>query len=202
MLGLVVNASAIAQQTEKQEEPAGNESPKVVFGRPDKLSIYGTTNILSLGGYFENSFTLGLGVEMVAGHRWNRLLHTGIGLGLNNYDLYDKLVVVPVFAEAHGYLLDYKTSPYYSLSFGYGFVNTAEELGIMNSKGGFMLHPALGVTLGQGRRAQYQLEMGYRFQRVRYTKEYTWSTDLDEIDIHYRRFIVRLGIQFNFYLKD
>lgn len=201
LLGFIVNASAMAQQTGKDENPNGNEASKVVFGKADKLSLYGTTNILSLGGYFENNFTLGLGLELVVGHRWNRFLHTGLGLGLNNYDLYDNLVVVPVFVEAHGYLLDYKTSPHYSLSFGYGFVNTAEELGISNGKGGFMLHPALGVTLGQGRRAQYQLEMGYRFQRVRYTKEYIWSTDLDEIDIYYRRFMVRLGVQFNFYLK-
>lgn len=204
LLALTVGSYwGLYSQTDPPEPTNSPEkTTRLFFGRPDKLSLYMNTQILSLGGFFENDFRLGLGVEQVVGHHWNQFLNTGIGIGANNYDLQDRLLVIPLFIEARGALLDYKVTPHYALGVGYGFANADSDNGITEAKGGYMLHPALGITLGSGKRAQFHLEAGYRFQRVRYTKEYIWSNSIDKIDILYRRFLVRLGVQFNFYVKD
>lgn len=185
-----------------QAQTASEKPQRLFFGQKSKINGYAITQVASLGGYFEQNFTVGLGVEQVLGHRWNRWVHTGIGFGVNNYELADQLLVIPVYAELRGYVMDYVVSPHYALGLGYGFATADPPSGITKAYGGVMLHPLLGITLGQGKKAQFHVEAGYRFQDIRYVKEYTWSPDVDEIKIQYRRLLIRLGVQFNFFSPD
>jgi len=198
VLALLLGSISLALSAQTEAE----KPQRLFFGRKPAMNWYTSTQVLSLGGYFEQNFALGLGVEQVVGHRWSRWLHTGIGFGVNNYDLNDRLIVIPVFVEVRGYLMDHSVSPHYALGVGYGFANADPGLGITAARGGLALHTLLGITLGQGKKVQYHIETGYRFQDVQYTKEYTWWPDVDEIKIRYQRLLVRVGVQFNFFTPE
>ena len=132
-----------------QAQIASEKPQRLFFGQKSKINGYAITQVASLGGYFEQNFTVGLGLEQVLGHRWNRWVHTGIGFGVNNYELADQLLVIPVYAELRGYVMDYVVSPHYALGLGYGFATADPPSGITKAYGGVMLHPLSRASMPQ-----------------------------------------------------
>jgi hypothetical protein len=136
----------------------------------------------------------GAGIQYSIGHRFNRLLGVGIGLGLESNDFFNNRGMVPVFAEARGYFRSEKISPYYAFKLGYGFAlknNYVEEI---DAKGGIYVSPEIGIRFG-GRAVNYYLGMEYKIQKATYVNSFGWEgTSTDKLT--YKRVELRTGIVF------
>jgi len=138
--------------------------------------------------------TPGYGFSFLAGYRLNRLVGAGIGVG------YDKFIddsgeeLIPIFAEFSGYAIPKSTSFSYSLGIGYSLARDNADYGIIDSKGGILVYPAIGLRFGNSN-LKYTLDLGYKFQKA----TFTYLSPLDnstrsEQRLTYKRLTLRFGI--------
>lgn len=147
--------------------------------------------------YNTQSSHLGVAFENITGFQLNRLLGIGLGLGIDNYYATDNDAnVVSIFGEARGYLSRQNMSPYYSLSAGFGvpLVNTKDNLNLTDQRGGFMLHPAIGLRFGASSKINFFADIGTKFQHISFHQNNNWSEN--HYKITYQRWILRGGIMF------
>ena len=98
---------------------------------------------------FLNTSTLGgAGMHYSAGHRFKRTLGVGLGIGFESNDLTEVRNSIPLYAEARGFFLKSKITPYYGLKIGYGFALENEDNFVTDAKGGFHFSPEFGVRFG------------------------------------------------------
>lgn len=138
--------------------------------------------------------------QTIHGIRFTENLGLGIGVGAEPFEY----MVYPVFVN--GYLLSncIKHKPYLALKIGHAFSNSHKKFnnygiyGDYTNKGGFMIHPEVGVRL---KIADYDLTLsaGYRFQRLKSdisqgvtsSLYYSYSHQVD-----YNRVSFSLGLMF------
>lgn len=136
----------------------------------------------------------GLGISLLAGHRFNRFIGIGAGVGYDSYTLESGESVLPLFVEASGYTTPTHTSLSYSLAAGYGLAFTNEEYGIIDAKGGLMVHPSIGMRFGK-KKLKYTLDLGYRFQKANFTFRDQWNgRSRFEQRLLYKRVTLRFGV--------
>lgn len=157
---------------------------------------YNTTSFYGLGGYFTDRFQMGLGVHNVFGRRWNQWIGTGIGVGFDNYLVEDRVSLIPVFVELKGQLSDKYLAPAYGIQAGYGFATNNEDWNIDEATGGIMLHGYFGLVKHTYEGNALSLDVGYRFQRLRYRQSFDWTRDFDQYKIMFKRLVVRFGFTF------
>lgn len=138
--------------------------------------------------------TPGYGFSFLAGYRLNRFMGAGIGIG------YDKFIddsgeeLIPIFAEFSGYAIPQNTSFSYSLGLGYSLARTNNDFGIIDSKGGVLVYPAVGVRFGKGT-LKYTMDIGYKFQKASFTYLNQWDgRTRSEQRLLYKRLTLRFGI--------
>jgi len=138
--------------------------------------------------------TPGYGFSFLAGYRINRLIGAGLGVG------YDKFIddtgeeLVPIFAEFSGYAIPKTTSFSYSLGVGYALAKNNSDFGIIDSKGGILIYPAVGLRFG-GSKMKYTLDLGYKFQKASFTYLNQWDNQTrSEQRLTYKRLTLRFGI--------
>jgi hypothetical protein len=138
----------------------------------------------------------GAGLHYSIGHRFNRMLGVGVGLGIESNDFWNDRQMVPVYVEARGFFRPQKISPYYAFKVGYGIAlkhNYAEEIA---AKGGLMISPEIGIRFGS-RAVNYYLGMEYKLQQASYVTTFRWQGDGTTTDkITYKRLELRTGIIF------
>ena len=138
----------------------------------------------------------GAGLQYSIGHRFNRLLGVGGGLGIESNDFFNDRDLVPVFAEARGYFMPEKISPYYALKIGYGFALKHDYSDEIEAKGGLYFSPEVGVRFG-GRAVNFYLGMEYKIQNATYVNSFFWGADGTTTDkLTYRRLEMRTGLVF------
>ncbi|HJW29254.1 MAG TPA: hypothetical protein VJ508_08365, partial [Saprospiraceae bacterium] len=148
----------------------------------------------SFSGFLNLSDIGGAGLAYSIGYRFNRLLGTGVGVALETNDMINNRDVIPVFAEARGFFMPEKISPYYALKLGYGIAVKKQNSLDVNARGGFYFSPELGVRFG-GRLVNYYLGMEYKLQRATFVSDFGWETTATD-RITYKRFELRTGLLF------
>lgn len=136
----------------------------------------------------------GAGLTYSIGHRFTRMLGVGLGIGYETNDTWNSRNQIPLFAEARGFFLKEKISPYYGVKLGYSFALKNELWGTIDAKGGMYFSPELGVRFGS-RAVNYYLGMEYKILSATYVDELGWDgTSTDKIT--YRRLELRTGLLF------
>ncbi len=163
--------------------------PKVYSFREE--GIYQT-----FSGFLNFSTNGGAGVHYSIGHRFSRMLGVGIGSGFESNDFFYTRNIVPLYAEARGFFLPQRITPYYALKIGYGFALTDPLNGTIDAKGGIHFCPELGVRFG-GRSVSYYMGLEYKIQNATFTNTDWWGSQGEFTDvISYRRTELRLGLVF------
>ncbi|NUQ26191.1 MAG: hypothetical protein HUU34_19750 [Saprospiraceae bacterium] len=183
--------------TSRQKKPAATKPPKSPreYAFQEK-GLYHSTSIGALMGKDDNSNPVGLCIHHTTGYMFNRRLGAGLGIGFDHYATGGTESVFPVFAEVRGYLSKKKIAPFYTFSGGYGFALKRIKKDIEEAEGGWMFHPAFGLRIGADKRKNAFIDIGYRFQRARYTTLFPFSGDVQIKDYQYQRLTMRLGMVF------
>lgn len=162
--------------------------------RPYAFREEGLYNTFSV--FLDFSTNGGAGIHYSVGHKFNKLLGVGIGTGFESHDFNYTRNIVPLYAEARGYFLSQKISPYYAFKMGYGFALTSPENGTLDAKGGFRLSPEMGIRFG-GRSVNYYMGLEYILQNATFTNTDWWGSQGEFTDvISYRRMELRMGLVF------
>lgn len=161
--------------------------------------FYFSTMFGLLPGGGEYRSEVGMTLQASFGHMFSR--HLGVGLGVS-LDGYPNSVggenMLPLFAEARGYLQEKNNSMFWSLAAGYGFPLRAssEDQQLNRFEGGYMLHPAIGYRLGADKGLNVVIDAGYKFQKALTEREFLFSGEILLRDVLYRRLCLRIGVVF------
>ncbi len=147
-------------------------------------------------GFINVSYSGGAGIHHAMGYRFNRLLGVGLGTGIESHDFSSIRNIVPVYAEARGFLIPQKISPYYALKIGYGIALKDGSRGTTRAVGGFHFSPEFGVRFGGGD-VSYYLGVEYKIQNATFTTDGFDFGGVKFTDkISYRRVELRTGLLF------
>ena len=146
--------------------------------------------------FINSSVFGGAGVHYVMGYRFNRMLGVGLGTGFESHDLSATRNFVPVYAEARGFFLPKKITPYYAVKVGYGFALRDELSGTVEAKGGIHFSPEVGMRFGGGIMSFYT-GIEYKLQNATFTNDgQWWGGGIFTDKVSYRRFELRAGLLF------
>lgn len=136
----------------------------------------------------------GFGLSLSGGYRFNRLLGVGLGTGFDQFIWDSGEELIPIFAEVNGFLSSKHTTPFYNLQAGYSIALQDERYLQVDSDGGWMLYPSIGIRFGQ-QNVKYTIDMGYKFQKARYSYQDVWtSTTISDQTLTYKRLSLRFGV--------
>lgn len=162
-----------------------------------ETGFYHHTNLNLMPGYLSaGNGVLGIGIDHTSGYLFNRWIGAGLNLGLNNYNPGSREVIYSLAAEARGYLLPRKISPYYVVRTGYGYAH--KGVNFLKASGGFFFNPGIGLRFGTSEIANFMMELGVSFQDAFFVQESSgwWETAVLEKDVRYQRFTMKFGILF------
>lgn len=142
----------------------------------------------------EDGGLVGFEMTAAAGYLTSRLFGLGAGIGADFYHRGASEMIFPLFMEMRGYLLAQPSSPYYVVRTGYGFAFKNEDLGISAASGGWMLNPAVGWRMGDGRGLKMTMDLGLKFQKA--TFDYRSGGERSTAELLYKRLNLRLGFLF------
>ena len=147
-------------------------------------------------GFVNMSISGGAGISHVMGYRFSRMLGVGFGVGIESNDFDRVRNIIPVFAEARGFFLPKKITPYYALKLGYGFALRDQLSGTIEAHGGIHISPELGMRFG-GSDVSYFAGLEYKIQNATFVSNDFWSGGVRATDkISYRRLELRTGLLF------
>lgn len=192
-----------AKQIKKTvQQPYGDSAyvPKVVKTREYRFresGIYNETSVQFPNGLNSwSTWISGIGVHHVVGYQYNRWIGGGIGLGFETFYPGYGEVIVPLYAEARGYLMKKNVTPFYSVSLGYGFAPNIDvsEVNRIGGRGGLLFNPNLGYRFGASDGSNFTLSLGYRLQKASFTEE-NWEGTFKR-NYTYNRVNLKLGLLF------
>lgn len=139
-----------------------------------------------------------VGVHFALGKQWNRLLGTGVGIGLDGYNSFGSgTTLLPTYIQLRGYFQKKWQSPFYSLNAGYAFALGGDtEAFQIDAEGGWMVHPAVGWRFGASAKSNFTLDLGVKYQGAYIQRISNFNGDLEIRDILYRRLTLRFGLVF------
>ena len=149
----------------------------------------------TFSGFISFSEPGGAGVHYSIGHRFSRMLSVGIGAGFESNDFWYTRNMVPLYAEARGFLVPKRISPYYAVKLGYGFALEDPINGTLDTKGGILFCPEFGVRFG-GRTVNYYLGLEYKIQNATWRTTDWWNGGEFTDKVSYRRLELRTGLVF------
>ena len=169
------------------------------FNRTYSFSENGLYHHSSLGllpGFISaGNPVLGVQIDHSSGWLFHRLLGAGLNLGISNYDPQSREVFYTLAGEIRGYLLSQGLSPYYALRGGYGFTHRGSNF--LEARGGYYLHPALGLRFSGWQTGNVTAELGMAFQKAHFKQQTEWwDRSIIEKDVRYQRITLKIGIQF------
>ena len=136
----------------------------------------------------------GIGFSASVGHKFNRFLAIGGGIGYDQYILNSGEDMIPLFTEFSGFFQAKNTSLFYNLQTGYSFASTDDVYLLSEAKGGLMVYPSIGIRFG-GRDIKYTFDIGYKFQDAEFTYDDQWDIDRKRVqDVKFKRLTLRFGI--------
>ncbi|MCR9287511.1 MAG: hypothetical protein NXI23_09035 [Bacteroidetes bacterium] len=155
--------------------------------------VYNTTyTSFASGNNRFDQFTLGAGVHNVTGMHWTPKIGVGIGIGLDNYSRRGE-TILPIYAEFKFIPIEKAKELFLVASAGWGFAFKREQFGIIDAKGGYMFHPAIGYRAGTSDGTNVVIDLGIKFQDA-FFKEELPNNDLEFRDIVFKRVVIRVGL--------
>ncbi len=175
----------------------GNEGVKYAYVKPPKVYAFRETGwYQNTSGFFNFSYSGGAGIHHAMGYRFSRMLGVGLGTGIETHDFDAVRNIIPVYAEARGFLAPKRVTPYYAIKIGYGFALKDVSRGTIDAKGGFHFSPEFGVRFG-GADVNYYFGVEYLLQDATFTSggsDFGGGMFTDEVS--YRRVELRTGLLF------
>lgn len=154
-------------------------------GQPADRFSYSTT--LGTGIWLSTPASTPVNWQIAGYYNIGRRFSAGVGTGLSFYEK----TLLPVFGEARFLLTQPRRfTPVLSCASGYAFAPGQD------AKGGFLLHPAMGLEYATRQRLKLWLSVGYESQRMERLKEYQcdyFATGFHE-KLHHNSLSVRIGI--------
>ncbi len=184
----------IVQELTETEKSTQVETTVYAF-RENGLHFVTTIGYIGGNDQFGN-YKDGFNAHFQGIYHFNRLIGTGIGVGIDFYNV-NLGSIVPIYATMRGYLKAKNVSPYYQLAAGYGIPSINDETsGFTSSKGGYYLAPELGLRFGGSADTNFTMGLGLQWQKARYTLDFgdTISNNIDSYT--FRRFNFKIGILF------
>lgn len=136
----------------------------------------------------------GYGLSISGGYRFHRLFGVGVGTGFDQFIWDSGEEMIPIFAEVNGFLTSKLTTPFYNIQAGYSLALEDERYLQVDSEGGWMLYPSIGIRFGQ-HNVKYTIDMGYKFQKAKYSYQDPWTvTTISDQTLTYKRLCLRFGI--------
>jgi len=135
----------------------------------------------------------GIGASFSVGHRFNRFVCLGGGIGYDRFVWNSGENFVPLFLEYTSYLVPKNTSLYANVQAGYSLAFEDEDNLLISAKGGFMVYPAIGLRIGSLEN-KFTMDLGYKFQKAELTYADNWSPTRSEQRLTYKRLTFRIGI--------
>ncbi len=171
--------------------------PKYAYARaPKPYSFREKGWYQNSSGFINISFSGGAGIHHAMGYRFNRYIGVGLGTGIETHDFTTIRNIIPIYAEARGFLVPEKISPYYALKIGYGIALNDASRGTTRAVGGFHFSPEFGVRFGGGD-VSYYLGVEYKIQNATFTTDGLDFGGIKFTDkISYRRVELRTGLLF------
>ena len=138
--------------------------------------------------------TNGYTFSFSSGYRFNRFLSIGLGTGIDQYAHRSGEKVHPIFLDLRSFLTAHNTTFVFNLQTGYSFAFNDENKNIIDSDGGFMFYPNIGLSFGEGE-TKYSFDVGYKFQKANWTYSNSRWDARNQTDyrMNYKRFVIRLG---------
>ena len=126
-----------------------------------------TGGAVGIGGWDHDIFSF----STSHGYQFNPYFFLGAGVGVEYFFDYEA-VVVPIFANARGYFMDRKTSPFIDVKIGYSPVGDIQ---------GLYFSPSIGVSIGVSKKCAVNLSIGYNLQMAKFYHHYGYSTYSEEL---------------------
>lgn len=188
----------IVQESIEGEKPIQVETIKETRAYAFRENgLHFVTTIGYIGGNDQfGKYTDGFNAHFQSIYQFNRLLGTGLGLGVDFYNV-NLGSIAPIYATMRGYLKAKNVSPYYQLAAGYGIpIINDETSGFTSSKGGYYLAPELGFRFNGSADTNFTMGLGLQWQKASYTLDFndTISNNVDSYT--FRRFNFKIGILF------
>lgn len=139
-----------------------------------------------------DQFTLGAGIHNVTGFHLNPKIGVGLGIGIDNYSRRGE-TILPIYAELRYIPFEKNKALYLMGSAGWGFAFKREQFGILEARGGYMVHPAIGYRAGTSDGTNVTIDVGMKLQDS-FFKERLNNNDLEFRDIVFKRVVVRIGL--------
>lgn len=137
----------------------------------------------------------GIGISVSAGHRFNRHISIGGGIGYDQYVWNSGEKLIPFFAEVGGFTHQSNNSLMYNLQIGYSLAKEDEDYLLSHAKGGIMIYPAIGIRFGRNENIKYTFDVGYKFQKAEFHYDDGWDWGRrSEQNILYKRLTLRFGL--------
>lgn len=119
-------------------------------------------------------------------------LSLGVGMGIYNYDLDARRLVMPLYGEIRYRFIRHFTSPVVALKSGYGWTAKNYIGDLQQHRGGAFINPFVGYEFGMDRKISWTLGVGLLFQKAYYAYA-NGQEEFDE-DIYFKRTEFKLGI--------
>jgi hypothetical protein len=137
-----------------------------------------------------NGYTL----SFASGYRFHRLFSLGLGGGIDQYADNSGERVYPIFVDLRSFLFASNTTYVFNVQTGYSLAFNDATRGIMDSQGGFMFYPNIGLSFGSSD-AKFSFDVGYKFQNATWTYTDLWEVrNRTEYRLDYKRFVIRFGV--------
>ncbi|MBT8191404.1 MAG: hypothetical protein KJO29_13315 [Bacteroidia bacterium] len=137
----------------------------------------------------------GIGFSVSAGHRFNRFISLGGGMGWDQYVWNSGEKLIPFFAEFSGFAHQSQTSLMYNLQLGYSLALKDEDYLISHARGGIMVYPSIGLRFGRNENIKYTFDIGYKFQKAEFHYDDVWEWGRrSEQNLLYKRLTLRFGL--------
>ncbi len=150
--------------------------------------------LLSSGGSASFTAQTFNGIEV---DKWKMDVGTVLGV-----DTYSPITLLPVQAGLKFHPFQFKNiQPSFNLSSGYGFSLLHQKTDV-TSKGGFLIHPSMGVRIKGHKKAAFNLTVGYKYQKAAVTvfnhDDFIFgpSSFISMNDYTFKRVFLSFGISF------
>ncbi len=137
--------------------------------------------------------TNGYTFSFSSGYRFHRLFSIGLGTGIDQYAYKSGERIHPIFVDLRSFLFARNTTLFVNIQAGYSLAFNNENKSIVDSQGGFMFYPNIGLSFG-GSETKYSFDVGYKFQKSNWTYASQWDVrNQTEYRMNYQRFVMRFG---------
>ncbi|MEM8908936.1 MAG: hypothetical protein AAGD05_13905 [Bacteroidota bacterium] len=190
----LLDESTIQLSTKNIQQIKRTKNPQLIYPNGTSFIERGHYHVINSGllvgyDYSFDEFKLGGHLlHFIKGYQFNPYFALGAGVGVDQYDF----TMIPIYADVRGNLFNRSIAPFYALNVGYSFAFGDNNNGFFNEdfRGGWLIHPTLGLRFATRKSMSYTLEFGYKFQ---YAERRFFDTK-DKLRL--QRMTFKAGVQF------